>query len=107
MEPERSDVIVGEIADDADSPGIVYFGMPIEPSQALMAAAALAMAEDAAAFASRLEKREIAPAGDLRIATSDALLQALLTPILAEFREAYPEVRLELALGTEPFSPLL
>ena len=44
MEPERSDVIVGEIADDADSPGIVYFGMPIEPSQALMAAAALAVA---------------------------------------------------------------
>jgi len=74
-------------------------GYAATPAGEEMAAAALAMAEDAAAFASRLEKREIAPAGDLRIATSDALLQALLTPILAEFREAYPEVRLELALG--------
>ena len=53
-------------------------GYAATPAGEEMAAAALAMAEDAAAFASRLEKREIAPAGDLRIATSDALLQALL-----------------------------
>ncbi|SFH80468.1 LysR family transcriptional regulator [Albimonas pacifica] len=69
------------------------------PAGEEMVAAAAAMAEDAAGFASRIEKREIAPAGDLRIATSDALLQALLTPILAEFRKAYPAIRLELALG--------
>ncbi len=39
-----------------------------------MARAAGSMAEDAAAFAARLKNREIAPAGDLRIVTSDALL---------------------------------
>ncbi|MDF2232459.1 LysR family transcriptional regulator [Albimonas sp. CAU 1670] len=74
-------------------------GYVATPAGEEMVAAAEAMAEGAAAFASRIEKREIAPAGDLRIATSDALLQALLTPLLADFRRDYPEVRLELALG--------
>ena len=64
-----------------------------------MARAAEAMAEGAAAFAARIENREIAPAGELRVATSDALLMDLLTPVLADFRRAYPAVRLEAVLS--------
>lgn len=69
------------------------------PAGEEMVAAAAAMAEDAAGFASRVEKRAILPAGELRVATSDALLLGLLTPILAEFRRECPAVRLEIALG--------
>lgn len=69
------------------------------PAGEEMTAAAAAMAEDVAAFAARVERREILPAGELRIATSDALLLDLLTPVLCSFREAHPAVRLEVVLS--------
>ncbi len=39
-------------------------------------------------------RRELAPAGELRVTTNDSLLVHLLMPMLARFREACPSVRL-------------
>lgn len=72
------------------------------PAGEEMAAIAREMEARVAGFAGRLEAREILPAGDLRVATSDALLVGLLTPVFAGFREACPSVRLEAAVGNYP-----
>jgi DNA-binding transcriptional LysR family regulator len=40
--------------------------------------------------------------GDLRVATSDALLLDFLTPIIADFRAHNPEIRLEVLVGNKP-----
>ena len=69
------------------------------PAGEEMLSAADAMATEAAVFASRIEGRQIKPAGELRIATSDALMLGLMTPVLGSFRRAYPAVRLEVSLG--------
>src|SRR3954451_1733907 len=69
-----------------------------------MAALASRMDADVSAFARRLAGREPAPAGELKVATSDALLLHLLTPLLARFRERYPDVRLDVTTGNRPLS---
>lgn len=69
-----------------------------------MVALAARMDADVAAFARRLAGREPAPAGELKVATSDALLLHLLTPLLARFRERYPDVRLDVTTGNRPLS---
>ena len=65
----------------------------------------LALAEridDAVAgFSRRVAGREISPAGEVRVTTSDSLLMHLLTPVLARFRAAYPEVTLDLVVGNQ------
>ncbi|PKU22170.1 LysR family transcriptional regulator [Telmatospirillum siberiense] len=59
---------------------------------------ALALTEAQAAV-DQLRSR---PQGWLRITTSFSLVNNLLTPLLGEFRDLYPEVRIDLALGHEP-----
>jgi DNA-binding transcriptional LysR family regulator len=66
-----------------------------------MVALAERMEEDVTAFARRLAGRELSPAGELRVATSDALLVHLLTPSFARFRGRCPDVRLDVVLGNE------
>jgi DNA-binding transcriptional LysR family regulator len=57
--------------------------------------------EDIAGFARKLAGRELTPAGELRVTTSDTLLTHLLTPILARFRRQCPDVRLDLVVGNQ------
>src|SRR4051794_7606522 len=64
-----------------------------------MVALAERMDEDVTAFARKLAGREPSPAGELRVATSDALLVHLLPPLLARFRDRCPDVRLDVVLG--------
>ena len=45
--------------------------------------------------------RDVKPAGELRITTNDTLLIHLLTPILASFRAAYPDIRLDVNVGNQ------
>lgn len=42
--------------------------------------------------------------GELRIATSDALLYDFLTPIIADFQRANPEIRVEVLVGNPPLN---
>ena len=45
--------------------------------------------------------RDVKPAGELRITTNDTLLVYLLTPVLANFRTAYPDIRLDVIVGNQ------
>ena len=71
------------------------------PTAAGMEVTALAarMDEDITAVLRRVAGQSPNPAGEVRIATSDALLFDLVLPLLAEFRQACPDVRLDLVTG--------
>lgn len=47
----------------------------------------------------RVAGRDLLPSGTLRITTTDTLLNGLLSPILADFRQTYPEIVLEVAVS--------
>ena len=64
-----------------------------------LAAVAARMADEVAGFARKLAGRELTPAGELRVTTSDTLLIHLLTPLFAAFRRQCPDVRLDLVVG--------
>lgn len=64
-----------------------------------IAALAARIEEDRDAVLRRVAGRAPSPAGEVRIATSDALLSGLLLPLLAEFGNACPDVRLDLVTG--------
>ena len=55
--------------------------------------------EDITAVLRRVAGQSPSPAGEVRIATSDALLFDLLVPLLAAFKMACPDVRLDLVTG--------
>lgn len=52
----------------------------------------------------RLSGLEEDAAGELRLATSDSLALHLLTPILAEFRNLHPGIRIEIIIGNGPLN---
>ena len=66
-----------------------------------MVALAERMDEDVSAFTRKLAGRELSPAGELRVTTSDSLLVHLLTPLFARFHGRCPDVRLEIILGNQ------
>jgi DNA-binding transcriptional LysR family regulator len=66
-----------------------------------MVALAARMDDDVTAFARRLAGRELSPAGELRVTTSDTLLVHLLTPLFARFHGRCPDVRLDIVLGNQ------
>jgi len=66
-----------------------------------MCAIAERMDEDINGFARKIAGQDIAPAGELRVTTSDSLLVHMLMPILAAFRDRYPEIRLDLVVGNQ------
>jgi DNA-binding transcriptional LysR family regulator len=66
-----------------------------------MVALAERMDEDVTAFARKLAGRQLSPAGELRVTTSDTLLIHLLTPLFARFRGQCPDVRLDIVLGNQ------
>jgi DNA-binding transcriptional LysR family regulator len=76
-------------------------GYALTPAGEEMAKLAGALDDDITAFTRRLAGREITPAGDLRIATNDSLLIHMLTPLFARFRQACPDIRLDIVIGNE------
>lgn len=61
--------------------------------------AALRMEEEVNGLERRLQGRDIAPSGEIRVTTADSLLMALLNPLFARFRQAYPDIRLDVVVG--------
>ena len=58
--------------------------------------------EDISAVMLKLAGREIVPSGELRVATNDTLLVNLLTPLFGKFRQAFPDIRLDILIGNQP-----
>lgn len=52
----------------------------------------------------RIAGRDLHPSGTVRVTTTDTLLVGLLSPIFTEFREAYGDIDLEIAVSNELFS---
>ncbi len=53
------------------------------------------------ALSLRLSGQGFLPAGELRLTTNDTLFVHLLPPILAGFREAYPDIRIDTLIATQ------
>ncbi len=62
------------------------------------------MGEEIVAMERRITGQDLRPSGELRVTTNDTLLVHLLTPVLASFREAYPEIRLEVMVSNQSLS---
>jgi DNA-binding transcriptional LysR family regulator len=57
------------------------------------------VAEDITAFERRVTGQDLRPSGELRITTNDMVLLHLLTDVLAKFRNAYPEIVLDIVVS--------
>lgn len=76
-------------------------GYALTPAGEEMVALANRLDEEITAVGRKLAGREPAPSGELRVTTPDSLLIHLLMPMLATFRERYPEVRLDMVLSNQ------
>ncbi|MBP0496389.1 LysR family transcriptional regulator [Pararoseomonas indoligenes] len=74
-------------------------GYTLTPAGEEMAALAARVDEDISAVTRRLAGQDVAPSGEVRLATSDSLLSDLLMPILVGFRAANPGIRLDIVTG--------
>jgi len=79
-------------------------GYAATPHGAELVALAERMDDDVASVMLKLAGREATPSGELRVATNDTLLVHLLTPLFAAFREAYPDIRLDILIGNQPLN---
>lgn len=66
-----------------------------------IAALASRVDEDIAAVTLKLAGKDVAPSGELRVATNDSLLINLMTPLFAAFQAQYPAVRLDILIGNQ------
>lgn len=71
------------------------------PAGEEMANLAARMEEDVTTFSRRLVGREIEPAGEVRVTTSDTLFLDLMMPIFADFRQKSPAIRLDIVLANQ------
>ncbi len=62
------------------------------------------MGEDIVAMERRITGQDLRPSGELRVTTNDTLLVHLLTPVLASFRDAFPDIRLEVMVSNQSLS---
>jgi DNA-binding transcriptional LysR family regulator len=76
-------------------------GYALTPAGEEMVALANRLDDEITAVGRKLAGREPTPAGELRVTTNDSLLIHLLMPLLAGFRERYPEVRLDVVLTNQ------
>lgn len=74
-------------------------GYGLTPAGEEMVALATRLDGDITTFTRRVAGQEITLGGELRITTNDTLLVDLLLPVLAAFRAAFPDVRLDLIVS--------
>ncbi len=69
-----------------------------------VAAAARRIEADVLDVERRVAGQDLRPSGTVRVTTTDTLLIGLLSPVLAAFRGAYPEISLEVVVSNEVFN---
>lgn len=62
------------------------------------------MADEVLAVERRITGQDLRPSGELRVTTNDTMLVHMLTPIFASFRQAYPEIRLDVVISNQSLS---
>ncbi|GGH17041.1 LysR family transcriptional regulator [Alsobacter metallidurans] len=76
-------------------------GYGLTPAGEEMAALAERMDRDVAAFSRKLAGQALTPSGEVRVTTNDTLLVHLLMPVLANFRQNYPDIRVDMVLSNQ------
>ena len=66
-----------------------------------MVALATRMGDEIDAFERKTAGRDEKPSGELRITTTDTMLVYLVTPVLASFAHAYPDIKLEIIISNQ------
>ena len=74
-------------------------GYALTPAGEEMVELAERMAEDVTAFERRIAGRDLKPSGELRVTTPDSLFVHALAPMLARFKQAYPDIRLDVVVA--------
>src|SRR5919199_724886 len=74
-------------------------GLLPRPAGEEMAALAERMEEQVLGLERRLMGRDLRPSGSVRITTPDDMLLGLVAPLLARFRDAYPEIDVEVVVS--------
>lgn len=77
-------------------------GYSVTPCGEELVALAERLDSDISSVMLKLAGREIVPSGELRVATNDTLLVDLLTPLFSKFRQAFPDIRLDILIGNQP-----
>ncbi len=62
------------------------------------------MGRDVTDFERRIAGRDDKPSGLLRVTTNDALFNYVLSPVLASFRQAYPDIQLDILVVNQPLN---
>ncbi len=76
-------------------------GYELTPCGEEMVRLAERMADDIVTFERKVTGHDLRPSGELRVTTNDTVLVYLLSPILAGFRRAYPEIVLDVVVSNE------
>ena len=71
------------------------------PSGMEMVSLSRRMADDVLEFERKIAGSDLKPSGELRLATNDSMVAYLLAPILAGFRAAFPDIRLDVVVGNQ------
>lgn len=79
-------------------------GYAATPAGEALAAAARRVEAEVLEVERRLAGQDPRPAGRLRVTTTDSLLFGLLSPLFAKFRQAYPDVALEVVVSNQLFN---
>ena len=74
-------------------------GYALTPSGEEMVRLAERVGEDINAFERKVTGQDLRPTGELRITTNDILLLHILTDVLVAFRQAYPEIVLDIVVS--------
>jgi DNA-binding transcriptional LysR family regulator len=69
-----------------------------------MVALAERMGRDVTDFERRIAGRDDKPSGLLRVTTNDALFNYVLSPVLASFRQAFPDIQLDVLVVNQPLN---
>ncbi|WP_460452095.1 LysR family transcriptional regulator [Alsobacter sp. SYSU BS001988] len=76
-------------------------GYGLTPAGEEMAALAERMDRDVVAFSRKLAGQALTPSGEVRVTTNDTLLVHLLMPVIAQFRQLYPDIRVDMVLSNQ------
>jgi DNA-binding transcriptional LysR family regulator len=74
-------------------------GYALTPSGEEMVRLAERVGEDITAFERRVTGQDLRPSGELRVTCSDTVLLHLLTDVFARFRDAYPEITIDVVIS--------
>ncbi len=76
-------------------------GYGMTPAGEEMVALAERMDRDVMAFSRKLAGQTLTPSGEVRVTTNDTMLVYLLRPVLAAFRQQYPDIRVDMVVSNQ------